>query len=134
MAQRQNISSGTRWESIVGYSRVVRIGNHVWVAGTTATDDDGNLVGKDDVYAQSRYILEKIQRYLRVAGAEMHHVVRTRMYVVDAEQWQEATRAHGEFFGEIRPVSALVEVSALIGKEFLVEIEVDAFIHDNGAV
>jgi enamine deaminase RidA (YjgF/YER057c/UK114 family) len=109
---------------------VVKVGQHVYVAGTVATDEQGHLVGKDDIYAQARYILEKIQRYLQLAGADMHHVVRTRMYLVNAEQWQEATRAHGEFFKDIRPASTLVEVSALIGAEYLIEIEVDAIIHD----
>jgi enamine deaminase RidA (YjgF/YER057c/UK114 family) len=130
MPERKLISSGAPWEASVGYSRVVKVGQHVYVAGTVATDEQGQLVGKDDIYAQARYILEKIQRYLQLAGADMHHVVRTRIYLVNAEQWQEATRAHGEFFKDIRPTSTLVEVSALIGTEYLIEIEVDAIIHD----
>lgn len=130
MAKRRNISSGTKWESIVGYSRVVQIGNQVYVAGTTATDDDGNLIGKDDVYEQTRFILQKIEQYLQTAGAEMRHVVRTRMYVTDATLWEGVGRAHHEFFKDVQPVATLVEVSALIGSDYLVEIEVDAFIHD----
>jgi enamine deaminase RidA (YjgF/YER057c/UK114 family) len=128
MTQRQNISSGTVWEPRVGYSRVVRVGNIVHVSGTTATDDDGNLVGGSDMYEQSRYILQKIERYLKLAGAEMRHVVRTRMYVTDASQWEGVGKAHHEFFHDVLPVSTLLEVSALIGDEYLVEIEVEAIV------
>src|SRR5262249_24225490 len=112
----------------VGYSRVVRVGNIVHVSGTTATDDDGKLVGGSDPYEQSKYILQKIERYLKQAGAEMRHVVRTRMYVTDANQWEKVGRTHHEFFHDVLPVSTLVEVSALIGVEYLVEIEVEAIV------
>lgn len=128
--ERKNISSGSKWEPIVGYSRVVRVGNFVYVAGTVASDEAGNVVGIGEPYAQARYVLEKIERYLKQAGAEMRHVVRTRIFVTDASQWEEITRAHHEFFKDVLPVATLVEVSALIGSEYLVEIEVDAIIND----
>ena len=129
--ERKNISSGSKWEPIVGYSRVVRVGNMVYVAGTVASDDSGNVVGGHDPYAQTRYVLEKIERYLKQAGAEMRHVVRSRMFVTNASQWEAITRAHNEFFKDVLPVATLVEVSALIGKEYLVEIEVEAIINDD---
>lgn len=129
MIERQNISSGTIWETEVGYSRAVRVGNQVFVSGTTATDDEGNIVG-DDTYSQSKFILEKIERSLHHAGAGMRHVVKTVMYVTDASQWEGVGKAHAEFFVDIRPVSTLVEVSALIGDGYLVEIAVEAIIHD----
>lgn len=129
MLDRQNLSSGTIWEDKVGYSRAVRVGNLVFVSGTTATDDEGNIIG-DNVYDQSKFILEKIERSLQGVGAEMRHVVRTNMYVTDASKWEGVGRAHQEFFGETRPVSTLVEVSALVGEPYLVEIAVDAVIHD----
>ena len=130
MAQRRNISSGTKWEPLVAYSRVVRVGNQVYVAGTTATDDEGNLVGENDAYEQTRFILQKIEHYLHNAGAEMRHVVRTRMFVTNAALWEAVGKAHHEYFADVQPVATLVEVSALIGSGYLVEIEVDAFIHD----
>ncbi|GAB5493893.1 MAG: RidA family protein [Phototrophicaceae bacterium] len=129
MSDRQNLSSGTIWEDKVGYSRAVRVGNLVFVSGTTATDDNGNVIG-NNAYEQSKFILEKIERSLKGVGAEMRHVVRTNMYVTDASQWEQVGRAHQEFFGEIRPVSTLVEVSALVAEPYLVEIAVDAVIHD----
>jgi enamine deaminase RidA (YjgF/YER057c/UK114 family) len=129
MAERRNISSGTKWEPLVGYSRVVRVGNIVHVAGTTATDDAGNLVGADDAYAQAHYILGKIERYLHAAGAEMRHVVRTRIYATDAALWQDIGRAHHEYFKAVLPVNTLV-VAQLIGDAYLVEIEAEAIIHD----
>lgn len=130
MDKRRNISSGTKWESLVAYSRVVRVGNQVYVAGTTATDDKGNIVGENDAYEQARFSLQKIEQYLHAAGAEMRHVVRTRMYVTDASLWEAVAKAHHEFFAEVQPVATLVEVSALISSGYLIEIEVDAFIHD----
>ena len=125
---RQNISSGAPWESIVGYSRAVRIGNQVWVAGTTATDENGNVVGVGDAAAQTRYALQKIGRALNDAGATFADVVRTRLFVTDISQWEIIGRAHGEIFAAVRPASTMVEVAKLIDPQHLVEIEVDAFL------
>jgi enamine deaminase RidA (YjgF/YER057c/UK114 family) len=128
MSDRQNISSGTSWEAIAGYSRAVRIGNVVHVSGTTATDENGNVVGLNDPYAQTIYILRKIERALNQAGALLTDVIRTRIYVTDAGQWEPVARAHGEIFSQIRPANTLIEVSALIGEGYLVEIEAEAII------
>jgi len=130
MAQRQNISSGTIWESLAGYSRAVRIGNLVFVSGTTATDADGNLVGANDAHVQTVFIIQKIERALLEAGASLRDVVRTRIFVTDAQRWQEVAKAHAEFFGDIRPANTLVEISALIGEGYLVEIEADAVLQE----
>ena len=130
MVDRKNISSGAPWESIVGYSRAVRIDNHVWVAGTTATDESGNVVGKGDPAAQARYALQKIGRALAEAGASFADVVRTRTFVTDITQWEAIGRVHGEVFGAIRPAATMVEVSKLIDPAHLVEIEVDAYVGD----
>lgn len=126
MSQRQNISSGTVWETLAGYSRAVRMGELIAVSGTTATDDNGHVVGQGDPYAQTAFILRKIERALREAGASLEDVVRTRIFVTNVAQWEAVARAHAEFFGEIRPANTLVEVSALIGEGYLVEIEADA--------
>ena len=127
MAERRNIDSGTPWEQLAGYSRAVRLGNHVWVSGTTASDEQGHLQGGEDAYAQARYILDKIRKALAEAGAELQHVVRTRIYVSRLEDWREVARAHGEVFRDIRPANTLVQVAGLIEGR-LVEIEADAVI------
>jgi enamine deaminase RidA (YjgF/YER057c/UK114 family) len=124
--ERQNISSGTKWEALAGYSRAVRLGNHIYVSGTTATDDLGHIVGENDVYAQSVFIFQKIERALKQAGASLSDVVRTRIYIVHADQWEGAARAHAQFFSDIRPANTLIVVKALIGPEYLVEIEAEA--------
>ena len=123
---RTNISSDTPWESIVGYSRAVRVGPDIHVAGTTAVDSEGKLVGGEDPYSQTTYILDKIEKALQKAGAELRDVVRTRIYVTDVTDWDEVGRAHGEVFGHIRPAATLVEVNSLLEPEMRVEIEVDA--------
>jgi enamine deaminase RidA (YjgF/YER057c/UK114 family) len=124
---RKNISSGTPWEDIVGYSRAVRIGNIIEVAGTTAMDGD-MLVGEGDPYAQTIFILKKIELALQEAGANMSDVIRTKMYVTDISQWEEIGRAHGEFFKKIKPAATMVEVSGLISPGMLIEIEVSAVV------
>jgi len=124
---RQNISSGSPWEEIIGYSRAVKIGNVIEISGTTASSDNG-IVGKNDLYAQTKFILEKVSDVLAEAGATMQNVVRTRMFLTNITQWEEAAKAHGEFFKTIKPVTTMVEVSNLIDADMLIEIEITAII------
>lgn len=128
MSNRQNIPSGTVWESIAGYSRAVKLGNTIHVSGTTATDENGEVVGLGDPYAQTVYIIQKIERALKDAGATLQDIVRTRIYIIDPNQWEEVSRAHGAFFSDIRPANTLIGVSFLIGDGYLVEMEADAVI------
>jgi enamine deaminase RidA (YjgF/YER057c/UK114 family) len=128
LTKRVNISSGTQWEDMAGYSRAVRYGDHVFVSGTTATDAGGHIVGVGDAYTQGVYILEKIEAALNEAGAQLGDVVRTRIYITDANVWQSVARAHDQFFTDIRPANTLVVVAALIGHGYLVEIEAEAII------
>ena len=128
MNHRLNISSGTKWEDIVGYSRAVRVGNIIEVAGTTAVDESGQVVGPNDPYQQARFVFSKIEKALVAAGATLKDVVRTRTFVTDITCWEEVGRAHGECFRDVRPAATMVEVRALINPELLVEIEVTAIL------
>jgi enamine deaminase RidA (YjgF/YER057c/UK114 family) len=128
MTKRLNISSGAKWEDIVGYSRAVRIGDLIEVAGTTAVDEDGQVIGRGDPYEQTRFILSKIESAINAAGGNLQDVIRTRIFVSDIAHWEKIGRAHGEHFRDIKPASTMVEVSALINPELLVEIEATAWL------
>ena len=130
MSTRINYSSGSKWEDIVGYSRAVKIGNVIEVTGTVASGDDGKVVGKDDAYAQTKFIYQKIEKVLQQAGAAMKDVVRVRMFVTDISQWQEYGKAHSEFFKTIKPCNTMVEVSALIEPDYMIEIEATAILEE----
>jgi enamine deaminase RidA (YjgF/YER057c/UK114 family) len=126
MTDRQKISSGAKWESIVGYSRAVRVGNRIYVTGTTALGADGEIVGIGDAYAQTVQIFRNLEQALNRLGAGLEHIVRTRMFVTDISRWEEYGRAHGEFLRDVMPATTMVEVSALIDERMLIEIEADA--------
>jgi enamine deaminase RidA (YjgF/YER057c/UK114 family) len=126
MQERQKYSSGAKWESIVGYSRAVRVGNRIYVTGTTATDENSNIVGAGDAYAQTVQAIKNIERALQALGGGLENVVRTRMFVTDITRWEEYGRAHGEFFRDVLPATTMVEISRLIDPQMLIEIEADA--------
>ncbi len=128
--KRINISSGAKWEDIVGYSRAVKIGNIIEISGTVATDGSGEIVGKNDAAIQTKFIILKVEKVLEQLNAKLSDVIRTRIYTTDISKWEEIGKAHGEFFGNIKPATAMLEVSALIGKEYLVEIEFSAILSE----
>ena len=128
MSQRINISSGAIWEDKVGYSRAVKVGNHIEVSGTVASDENGNIVGQDNPYEQTKYILQKIEKALVSAGASLQDVVRTRMFVTDISRFEEYAKAHGEAFSSIKPCSSMIEIKGLVAPEYLIEIEATAIL------
>lgn len=128
MTKRTKFSSGAKWEDIVGYSRAIKVGNQIEVAGTIALDENGKVAGFGDAHAQTTYIIQKAEKALKEMGAGLEHVIRTRIFVTDISVWEEIGKAHGEFFKDIKPVTTMVEVSKLIGPEFLVEIEFSAVV------
>lgn len=130
MTKRINISSGAKWENIVGYSRAVRVGNTVEVTGTVAVDDSGNVVGKNDPYLQTKFIIQKIEKVLIQCGSSLNDVVRTRMFVTDISRWEEYGKAHNDFFHNIKPCTSMIEISRLISQEYLIEIEATAIINE----
>lgn len=126
MQEREKYSSGQKWESIVGYSRAVKVGSRIYVTGTTATDENGNIIGENDAYAQTVQVIKNIEKALNALDATLENIVRTRMFVTDISRWEEYGKAHGEFFSEIMPATTMVEVSKLIDPKMLIEIEADA--------
>jgi enamine deaminase RidA (YjgF/YER057c/UK114 family) len=129
MSHRTNFSSGAIWEDKVGYCRAVKLGNHIEVSGTVASDENGNVVGRDDAYQQTVFILQKIEKVLKEAGATLENVIRTRMFVTDINRFNEYGKAHGEFFSSIKPCTSMIEVKGLVAPEYLIEIEATAIIH-----
>lgn len=130
MSHRTNFSSGAVWEDVVGYSRAVKIGNHIEISGTVAADENGHVVGRDDAYQQTVFILQKIEKVLKEAGASLSNVVRTRMFVTDIHRFNEYGKAHGEFFSSIKPCTSMIEVKGLVSPEFLIEIEATAILQE----
>lgn len=130
MSRRTNYSSGAIWEDLVGYSRAVKVGNHIEISGTVAADENGHAVGRNDAYQQTVFILQKIEKALKEAGASMKDVVRTRMFVTDIGRFEEYAKAHGEFFSSIKPCTSMIEVKALVAPEYLIEIEATAILEE----
>lgn len=128
MNKRTNYSSGAVWEDVVGYSRAVKVGNHIEVSGTVAADENGKVIGRDDAYQQTVFILQKIEKILKEAGASLNDVVRTRMFVTDISRFNEYGKAHGEFFSSVKPCTSMIEVKGLVAPEYLIEIEVTAIV------